>query len=241
MKNAFLLLTLGLFAECTLAVPTFDPFADATANGGTTYAAGTALTNNALNATSPWNTIGAVNGPTSVEPTVLAGSLTYAGLPPSTGNSAGFYSAVAKGARLNLNGPITSANKAFYSYILKITDISNVPTTAANNYFAGLSDTTVAQSAALARVGSRVLTKKVGASYVLGISKTANTGDMVFDTTTHNVNDVLFVVGSYEVIGTVTNCNLWINPPVSTFGSNLPPAPTVTATLHSGGNSALNT
>jgi hypothetical protein len=168
------------------------------------------------------------------------GNLTYPNLPPPTGNSVAFYSVQGRGARLNLNGVITSANKAYYSYILKITDISNVPTYKTNNYFAAFSDGTATQPNLLARAGTRVLTMKTNAGFVLGVSKTGNNADMVFDTTVYNVNDVLFIVGSYEIIGTVTNCNLWINPPASSFGSNSPPAPNVTASAHSGGSTALN-
>jgi hypothetical protein len=229
-----------LVVQCVSALPILDPFADATANGGTSYAVGTALTNNALTAVSTWNTLGANNN-NPIEPTIALGNLTYPNLPPPTGNSVAFYSAAAKGARLNLAGVITSANKAYYSYILRITDISNVPTYATNNYFAAFSDGTAAQPNLLARAGTRVLTKKVGAGFVLGVSKTANNADMVFDTTVYNVNDVLFLVGSYEIIGTVTNCNLWINPPASTFGSNLPPAPTITGLPRRAGSSRCST
>src|SRR5215212_10210453 len=42
-----ILMLLGCLFAChqALALPSFDPFADATANGGTTYSAGDALTN----------------------------------------------------------------------------------------------------------------------------------------------------------------------------------------------------
>jgi len=61
-----------------------------------------------------------------VEPIIVAGNLSYPNLPPSTGNSVSFYPGPAKGARLNLNGVIVGpAAKAYYSFVLKITGISN--------------------------------------------------------------------------------------------------------------------
>lgn len=241
VKKALVLLSLFLVFHRASALPNFDPFADATANGGTTYTTNTPLAGQINVTGSPWNTLGSVNG-NPIEPKIIEGNLSYPNLPPPTGNGVAFYSAVAMSARLNLNGVIVGpAAKAYYSFILKITDISNVPTTNNNNPFAGFSDTTAAQANNLARVGTRVLTKKVGpTSYVLGVSKTANLADMVYDTTTNNVNDVLFIVGSWEVVSGVTNCNLWINPPSSSFGLDTAPAATLSTSLHSGGTTALN-
>src|SRR6266567_8297453 len=145
MKKFLILPGLCFAIQNALALPIFEPFADATANGGTGYTVGSALSANALTAVSTWNTIGANNN-NPIEPTIAAGNLTYPNLPPPTGNSVAFYSAAAKGARLNLAGVITSANKAYYSYVLQITDISNVPTYATNNYFAAFSDGTAAQA-----------------------------------------------------------------------------------------------
>src|ERR1043166_6213956 len=241
MKKLYLQSVLCLLNLSALAAPILEPFDDQTANGGTSYAIGTVLATNALNGVSIWNSIGANNN-NLTQPTNVAGNHSYTNLPPSTGHSVNFVPVVGQGARLGIAGPITSANKAYYSFILKITDISSVPTTPNNNYFAGFSDGIVSQPNNLARCGTRLLTKKISSTtFVLGTSKTGVTTDMLYepDANAHPINVPLFIVGSFEVAGSVTNCNLWVNPPIESFGSNLPPAFSVTASGGTG-NTALN-
>jgi hypothetical protein len=206
-------------------LPSFDPFADSTAvTGGTSYTVGSPLANQTNSLLGGWGSLGAnFPGP---EPTIVAGNLSYPGVPASTGNSVSFVPAPAMGARLDLR---TNGNSGafYYSYILKITDISAVPTTNANNAFAGFSDTVGAQPQQLARLGTRVVTKQSGAGYVLGLARNNVVADYIYDSTVRDTNEVLFIVGSYELVGGVTNVNLWINPDTNTFGTTTPPAPTL--------------
>ena len=51
-----------------------------------------------------------------------------------------------------------------------------------------------------------------------------------------NVGDVVFVVVSYERAGGATNINLWVNPPMSSLGSNAPPAATASVPQGSAAN-----
>ncbi|HXU78777.1 MAG TPA: immunoglobulin domain-containing protein, partial [Methylomirabilota bacterium] len=228
MKKTLLLLSLCLAANRLAAFPFYDPFADRTASGGSSYAVGSNLATQNDGAGDVWNSVGG-NFP-GAEPKIAAGNLLYPNLPPSSGNSVSFVPAASMGDRLNFNATIPYTTTAYYSYILKITDLTAVPTSAANNFFAGFSDGNAGQTAQVARVGARVVTKKSGAGYVLGMSRNNTPADNVYDTTVYNVNDVVFLVGSYDRIGGVTNVNLWINPPGSTFGSNAAPAPTLSVT-----------
>ncbi|MEO5802309.1 MAG: immunoglobulin domain-containing protein [Verrucomicrobiota bacterium] len=233
MKKSLFLIATFLVVQGAWALPSFDPFADATANGGTSYTTNTPLAGQMISGSAAWATMGSNNG-NPVEPRIAAGNLAYPGLPASSGNSVSFFSAVAMSARLNLNATQTNG-VVYYSFILKITDISAVSTAASNNFFAAFSDGTVAQINLLARAGTRVLTKKVGTGYVLGVSKTSTTTDFVYDTTIRNVDETLFIVGSFDIVSPgVTNCSLWINPSAASFGSNTPPAPTITATTGTG-------
>src|SRR5258705_4314980 len=173
-----------------------------------------------------WDLIGS-SFPLGPQPTNVAGNLSYANLPPRTGNSVSIVPGTNMSGRLNLNATVTSG-RAYYSCILKITDISAVLTTASDNFFSAFSDGPGAQGARLGRGGAKILTKKSGAGYVLGIGRTTSTGDFVYETATvHNVNDVLFVVAAYERVGAVNTAYLWVNPPQSSFGSNTVPAATV--------------
>src|SRR6185436_3422400 len=178
------------------ALPSFDPFADATSvAGGTSYSISGTLANQTNKLLDGWASIGGnFPGP---EPTIVAGNLSYPALPASTGNSVAFFSTNAMGARLDLhtNG---ASGVYYYSYLLQLTDITAVPTTAINNAFAGFSDTAGGQPQQLGRMGTRVLTKQSGSGYVLGLGRNNTAADYVYETTVHNVGDILFIVGSYE-------------------------------------------
>jgi len=238
MKRALLLLMLFVL-NTALAVPSFDPFADSTATGGTSYSVGANLVGqNNSTLFSPWYTRGTNVG--TVQPTITAGNLTYPDLPQFSGNSISFVPVSAASACLDLNLPAIHTLPVYYSFLLKITDLSAVTTTATNNPICAYLDDPAPQGGQINRLGSRLVTKKVGSGYVLGISRSANTADFVYepDAAAHNLNDVLFVVGVYQrIAGVQTNISLWINPPASSFGSNQPPDATLVTLT---GNSALN-
>lgn len=228
MKNLLSGLLLFTTLNYASALPNFDPFADATANGGTSYAVDTGLAPNTSNdgGTNTWRLVGS-NNPGNPQPTIVAGNLSYLDLPASTGNSVSNAPSpgptAGQTARLDLN--LTAAPSiAYYSFILKITDLTAVPATNNNNFFAGFSDGTVAQGGTLARCGGRLVAKTSGAGYVLGIGRGSTVADYAYDPTERNTNDVLFVVVSYERSGGSSNINLWVNPPSPSFGSNAPPA-----------------
>ena len=235
-----MLLAPALLSQLALALPSFDPFADATASGGTSYSVGSTLTNQFNPALfTPWYQRGSVSPGTT--PLIASGSLSYPGLPASTGNSASFSPAASTSACQELNTPAGGQQAMiFCSYLLQITSIASVPTTAANNPFAAFGDDPSRIPNAIGRLGGRVLTKKVGSGYVLGTSKSATTTDFVYepDGSAHNVGDVLFVVQGYQqAAGGQTNVVLWINPSSSSFGASTPPAASVTALT---GITALN-
>src|ERR1051325_2541009 len=81
------------------------------------------------------------------------------------------------------------------------------------------------------RRGTRLLTKQItSTTYVFGTS-TTDSSTTVYepDPAAHAIGETVFVVGSFMRTTTLTNTFLWINPPASSFGSNLPPAPTLIA------------
>jgi hypothetical protein len=232
MKKLVLLLSIVAVNDA-LAFPFYDPFADRTASGGSSYTAGSPLATQNDGAGNVWNAVGTSFGTT--EPLISAGTLSYPNVPQTSGNSVSFVGANSRGDRLNFNATITVTNtRAYYSYLLKLTDISAVPSVAASNFFAGFSDGSNGQGPQVLRTAARVVVKQSGTGYVLGMSRNNNPADNVYDTNVFNVNDTVFLVGSYDRIGGVTNVNLWINPPAATFGSNAPPTPTVSTPTVSG-------
>ena len=76
-----IVLALAFASQLALAVPLFDPFADATASGGTSYAVGSTLTNQFNPALFiPWYSRGGNFGTTT--PLIASGSLSYPACPP---------------------------------------------------------------------------------------------------------------------------------------------------------------
>src|SRR5947207_11370096 len=135
MKQLLFLLPLFLSFARAPAAACFDPFADATANSGTTYTVGGFLfwQINSLGAT--WFPL--TNTPTPPAtgfPVVAAGNLSYPGLPASSGNCISIPAATGVMGRLTLGFAITSGT-AYYSFLLKVTDLSVVDTTGTQNNF----------------------------------------------------------------------------------------------------------
>jgi arylsulfatase A-like enzyme len=237
MKKLVLLLLLLGVCRASAALPFADAFTDVTAGGGTSYEVGSSLAGQ-TNAGNFWVSIGS-NNQTTVEPVIAAGNLTHPGLPASAGNSVAFFSSAGMSARLNLRAAIT-AGRTYYSFLLKITDLSAVGTSPSDNFFSCFSDDPNAQPNLLARGGAKILTRRSGAGFVLGIGKSTTPADYVYDTTVYHPGDVLFVVAAYERTGSGTIANLWINPSPETFGASAAPEPTLTCTTGTQGDINVN-
>lgn len=238
MKKLFLISALLGLASQAFALPAFDSFADVTASGGSSYLVGSDLMGQTNSLGNRWNGLGTNSTFSPIRPVIAEGNLSFNGLPLPTGNSVSIAPASGGGARLNLAAQTGAAGTYYYSFILKVTDISSVPQTPENNPIVGFCDDPNEQGAQVGRIGSRLVTRAEGNGYVLGISKSATTTDFAYESTPHNVGDTVFVVGSYEWFpGVRTNVNLWINPSPATFGTDTPPNPTVSAFS---GTTALN-
>jgi hypothetical protein len=233
MKKIVLLFSAFMVVNQVSAFPFYDPFADKTGSGGSGYSAGSPLATQG-NGSDVWNLVASSIG--STEPLIAAGSLSYTNMPQSSGNSVTFTGVVSKGDRLNFNATIMVTNtRAYYSYLLKLTDLSTVPATAATNHFTGFSDGNAGQTTPVLRTAARVVVEKSGSGYLLGMGRNNNPADNVYATNVFTTNDVVLVVASYDRIGGVTNINLWLNPPGSSFGSNNPPGATLTMPLGTAG------
>ncbi|MGZ5505071.1 MAG: beta strand repeat-containing protein [Limisphaerales bacterium] len=167
----------------------------------------------------------------SGNPIITNGNLTYPGLPASAGNSLYVPPATGNMGRMSFNFPVVSTGQCYYSFLLKLTDISAVSSSPSANLFAAFGDNVGPQRAAVARAQSYVVAEKSGVGYVLGVGKNKpSTANQVYDTTVRNVGDVVFVVASYDYATTGHPANLWINPSAASFGASTPPTPTLTVT-----------
>ncbi|MUU78609.1 T9SS type A sorting domain-containing protein [Winogradskyella endarachnes] len=141
---------------------------------------------------------------------IVSGNLSYLDLAASSGNSV-----YLEGGAIDSEVEFTAitSGKVYVSFILNITDLSNVTDLNDGGYIAIL-------GAFDARVWVRPDTNPVGTTYGMAITN----GSMVssFTTTNYNVGDNVFVVMSYNIDN--GEVNGWINPESANFGGSEPTA-----------------
>ena len=234
LKTFTALVALGLSSACVMALPDYEPFADATGSGGTAYTAGSALIGQKGASGYTWmNAQTAYTG--SVTPTIAAGNLSISGLAPSQGNSMqlGGIGNVARLGFTPAGSPYGSGATVYYSFAMHLRDLTGI-NTSTGAWWAGLNNSLGTQAAAPTQVGTRVMTRAATGGFNLGTSKNSSaTADLVFSPTLFTTSDVIFVVGSYTCnTGSTTDdvSRMWINPDSSTFGALTEPGATLTAT-----------
>src|SRR5579862_7490338 len=128
-----LALSMCMAQQASAAFPFNDPFTDRTGSGGTSYAVGADLANQADGSGAIWNAI-TPSGAPNIRPVIVSGNLSSTNLPQSTGNSISFAPASTplnggKGVRLNFGYLISTTNyHSYYSFLLELTDLSTVTT-----------------------------------------------------------------------------------------------------------------
>jgi len=205
-----------------------EPFASATANGGTAYAPGADL----IGQTNAEGLVWYQAGPNSSnEPIIQSGSLQVTGLAASLGNSVSF-GGNGTSARFDFlnNSSSISSGTIYYSFALKLTDITGL--SSGGVFWAGFNNSSGAQTSTPTTVATRVYTRASGGGFNLGLSKASSTAsDIIWDNTIHYPGETIFLVGSYTFNTVATNddvANLWIDPAPSTFGVAFAPSPTLT-------------
>src|SRR5262245_35871617 len=133
MKN-LLLLTLSLVPVSRIfAFPSYEPFANATGSGGSAYTAGTALFRQTNAMADLWFACNGTSATTCVSN--APGSLSYSGLPASSGNSIKIRNVTGTGARMfvatNSSGFFGQTVHAtiYYSLLLQVENITALSTT----------------------------------------------------------------------------------------------------------------
>ncbi len=187
-----------------------------------------------------WYQAGPTTGGTNV-PSINAGSLSYPGLAPSVGNSAKFGGIDSGGmaARFSrASDVLASSGTLYYSFILKITDITAISTSGV--FWAGFNNSFNAQPTVPSVVATRVVTRASGSGFNIGLDKSAGQAS-VFQwypdnttPTTFNTGDTFFIVGSYTFNAGTSNdvSQMWINPDPANFGATSPPTTNVLTSLY---------
>jgi len=211
MRTLFASLFVLAMVNHAAALPNFDPFADVA--GG--------LIGQSDSSGNVWQGVG-TQFP-GAQPQIISNNLSHANLPAATGNSVSVVPGSGQAARVSLNLAARLTNAPlYYSFLVKITDLTAVPSSDANNFICALSDTTGSQTQGLSRASSRLVTKQSGTGYQLGVG--LNSTEFAYATNILNLNDVVFAVVSWTFTATGTNANLWVNPPAASFGASTPPA-----------------
>jgi hypothetical protein len=200
---------------------------------GFDYASGVALsgqTNNNVQPPLTWAYVG--TGTNSADPKTTTGSLTYAGLPASVGNSILTDRTQTGVSRIALPSAQT-AGTVYYSMIVRVNDVTNLTNTTTGSFLAGLNNTTGAGSSITAAGASLMIHRDAvdTAGYNLGIAVSTANADRVFETVDRTAGQALFVVAAYQFGPNADDDNsyLWINPAAGTFGTNNVPNPDVTS------------
>ena len=215
------------------ALPDYEPFADASGSGGTTYTPGANLVGQTDAQANSWFQAGSAN-PTF---TIASGNLSYTGLPPSTGNSVSLGTQNNIAARFAMGSAINSGS-LYYSFLLKVTDIGTT-LGSGGGFIAGFNNTGAAsQTGSPTVLGARLLIKNIGGGtgYQLGLSKASSSAsDFQFggSPTTFSTSDTVLIVGAYDINVLATagddSSRMWINPNSADFGAAVAPSATLTA------------
>jgi hypothetical protein len=200
---------------------------------GFDYASGVALsgqTNNNVQPPLTWAYVG--TGANSADPKTTTGSLSYAGLPASVGNSILTDRTQSGVSRIALPAAQTTGT-VYYSMILKVNDVTNLTNTTTGSFLAGLNNVTGA-GLSIAAAGASLMIHRDAvdtAGYNLGVAVSTANADRFFDTADHTAAQTLFIVAAYQFGPNADDDNayLWINPASASFGTNNIPAPDVTS------------
>lgn len=148
---------------------------------------------------------------------ISAGSLSYPGLPASTGNKVIFDAAGIDAAKAFTQ---QTSGTVYYSFLLNVTALGSLGTT--GGYFTSLNEGTGTN------FGATVWLRSDGAGYDIGINPRTTAANTVWSTGTTAINTTVMVVISYQIVSGTTNdvVKMWINPALG----GAEPATTLTAT-----------
>ena len=158
---------------------------------------------------------------------IASGSLSYAGLQASTGNSVTFSGGGIDTAKLFAQ---QASGTIYYSFLMNVTALGTLNATT-GGYFTGFTEGTGNN------FGATVWTRADGTGIDIGLNTRTTAANTVWTTGTTAINNTVLVVVSYQLNSGLANdvVKIWINP---TPGS-IEPAATLSVT-NTGGTDLLN-
>jgi len=153
-------------------------------------------------------------------PAVVSGNLDISGLQSSTGNSVSWTTGNIQEAYTTFSS--ASTGLLYYSFAFRLTAL---PT--ATTYSFGLM-----QPGSTTTYGSTIWLRASGAGFNVGLDNRTPSSTSNFAAPTYNLNETLFIVGSYEFVSGTGNdiSRIWINPSSTDFSALSAPTATITAT-----------
>ena len=142
-------------------------------------------------------------------------SLSYTGLLNPTGES---ISIEGKGKEAQSSFNISENQTLYYSLLIQVKDLSNLPTTS-KGYFFGFA------SGKNSYAGSLWIEKTNDQEFKIGLDKNSNSTSVKFSNVIFQTNQTLFVVVRYDTDKQA--CSLWVNPAYDSFEKQTPPTPNI--------------
>ncbi len=222
------------------ALPSFDPFADATGFGGTAYANQSPLnhqTNALRESWAQWNggvatsavtctNIGLNYGgfPTGYPTPLLSNAVYLPGQVDHAGGLSGLSAALTFSQAVMADTNNLKTNRIYASFLMAIPNLGNL-TSGGAIYFGGFATNAGDQNVTLPGSALKIFLKGNSATtgqsttWSIGIANNSGSGSAVWDSGGHTSNDVLFVVVGYEfgINGNPDVARLWVNPDRSMF------------------------
>jgi hypothetical protein len=188
---------------------------------------------NSTQASKYWRYIGS-GAANQVAPKIASWSLSYPGLPASTGNKLAFDMTQIASARIQVANAISS-DTVYWSGLFQVSAIDST-LNSVNGAMLGGFNNTVGPGASANAVGAVLRIRKDptdGTKYDIGTAMQSGTGagNIQWSSAFTPSTDTIFLVGAYEFVAGTNNdkAYMWINPSVSDFGALTPPAPTLTS------------
>jgi hypothetical protein len=230
MKKVIWLTGFCLAHAAGFALPDYEPFADSTGAGGTSYTTGANLIGQVNASGRTWFQAGPA---TAIQPTIAAGDLTISGLASSGGGQSAAFGGNGTSARLNLSvgaGGILSGT-VYYSFAMRLTDLTGLNSSGV--FWAGFNNTQGSQTTTPNTVVTRVVTRSTTAGvFNVGLDKSSATASsFVWAAGDYTTSDTIFLVGSYTFNPNTDDdvSQLWINPDSSTFAAGSAPAGSISS------------
>jgi hypothetical protein len=156
---------------------------------------------------------------------IEGGNLSVPGLSPAIGNrySYGPYGGLFNQSVRWLFSPAQTNGSIWFSFALRIDEIGTSTTSETMAGFAQGTSTAFP-------LKINILGDGIGDTYQIGIYKSSGTTSGALAPDTFTTNDTVFVVARYTFRPDTTTddtCDLWLNPPASTFGDLSAPPPTL--------------